>query len=351
MSGLSDRLFRYGYTHPDVAEAELRYNLHPELVAAVNWPTLRYEPEIVVDSQRESRKDVVLSAQLLGNRKRDPPHLFLMEHQMRVEPRMVWRMHDYNRRIIDYYLRRYPESKWIPEVTPLVVYTRKGKGWWARRELYGPAGGNRPWGDKLGLNFSYGVDDMALFTDQQVMERPGPALGPLLLLVLSYAGTRQLAERLLTWRELFVRVYAEPNGLRKLYEVMYYLQQKGDLAAYAAAKELLYSVLKKKEEAERVMWSMGDVIAARTKRKWAPVFRAEGREEGRVEGRDEGLVEGESKGRAASLLKLLAARGLHVDDVARQLIENCRDVATLDRWLDRALVATRIEDVLDDPEL
>jgi hypothetical protein len=111
-----------------------------------------------------------------------------------------------------------------------------------------------------------------------------------------------------------------------------HVPQRGHKPAYTAAKEMVYSFMKK-EEAQRVMWSMGDVIAAKTKRKWAPIFR----EQGRVEGR------------AAALLKLLAARGLHVDDASRQRIESCQDVATLDRWLDRVLVATRIEDVLDDP--
>jgi predicted transposase/invertase (TIGR01784 family) len=135
MSGPSDRLFRYGYKHLEVAEAALRQILPPELVAAVDWSTLRFEPEIVVDPERETRKDVVLSARLLGSREEDPPHFFIIEHQTKVERHMAWRMLDYCRRVIEYYLEQNPKSKRIPEVTPVVVYTRRTPRWWASLRL------------------------------------------------------------------------------------------------------------------------------------------------------------------------------------------------------------------------
>jgi hypothetical protein len=52
---------------------------------------------------------------------------------------------------------------------------------------------------------------------------------------------------------------------------------------------------------------------------------------------------------AGAVLRLLATRGVHVDEPSRQRIEACMDVSTLERWLDRALTATRISDVLDGP--
>jgi hypothetical protein len=93
------------------------------------------------------------------------------------------------------------------------------------------------------------------------------------------------------------------------------------------------------------MRSMGQIIEARTKRKWRPIWRAEGEAIGEARGE----AKGECKGRAAALLKLLAARGVDVDDSARERIATCRDVATLDLWFERALVATRLADVLDRP--
>jgi predicted transposase YdaD len=71
---------------------------------------------------------------------------------------------------------------------------------------------------------------------------------------------------------------------------------------------------------------------------------ARGREEGRAEGREEGLT----RGRAEDVLRILTARGVQADEAARQRILSCLDLATLDRWFDRALNATSLSDVMDD---
>jgi len=55
----------------------------------------------------------------------------------------------------------------------------------------------------------------------------------------------------------------------------------------------------------------------------------EQRELGRVEGRAEGLVE--------SILRVLSMRGIEASPHARQRVEACRDIETLDRWFTRAL--------------
>jgi hypothetical protein len=52
---------------------------------------------------------------------------------------------------------------------------------------------------------------------------------------------------------------------------------------------------------------------------------------------------------AEAILTTLRARGITVPDEARQRIQSQGDSATLERWLERAVVATSIEDVLDDP--
>ncbi len=72
--------------------------------------------------------------------------------------------------------------------------------------------------------------------------------------------------------------------------------------------------------------------------------RQQGREEGREEGRQQGLLQG----RAEYVLRILTARGVQVDEPARQRILTCTDLATLDRWFDRALNATTLAEVLDD---
>lgn len=72
--------------------------------------------------------------------------------------------------------------------------------------------------------------------------------------------------------------------------------------------------------------------------------RAKGRAEGRAEGRVEGRVEGEAK----SILRVLKRRGFKVDDNSRERIESCADQEILEKWLDRAVDAVRVEDIFKD---
>ncbi|EDY42734.1 hypothetical protein [Streptomyces sp. SPB074] len=60
--------------------------------------------------------------------------------------------------------------------------------------------------------------------------------------------------------------------------------------------------------------------------------------------------EGRAEGQARSLLKVLRARGIEVPDESRARVESCADTATLDTWLDRALVATTLAEVFALPE-
>jgi hypothetical protein len=57
---------------------------------------------------------------------------------------------------------------------------------------------------------------------------------------------------------------------------------------------------------------------------------------------DRGKAEGETK----ALLMILQHRGLAVSDDQRRLILACTDVATLDRWLGRALAASSVSELL-----
>ena len=66
------------------------------------------------------------------------------------------------------------------------------------------------------------------------------------------------------------------------------------------------------------------------------------------QGLAQGLAQGRAVGRAEDILRILAARGMHVDEESRQRILTCTDLATLDRWFDKALNATTLSSVLDD---
>ena len=72
-----------------------------------------------------------------------------------------------------------------------------------------------------------------------------------------------------------------------------------------------------------------------------------------AQGRDEGLAEGLAEGRteeaARSLLTVLLARGIEVSEAARERVLAQKDLARLQRWLAKAVVAPSLADVLDEP--
>ncbi len=63
--------------------------------------------------------------------------------------------------------------------------------------------------------------------------------------------------------------------------------------------------------------------------------------------RGEGRVEGRAEGKIEALLQILAVRGLAVSDADRARILACADPTQLDRWIERAVRASSVADVLD----
>jgi hypothetical protein len=71
--------------------------------------------------------------------------------------------------------------------------------------------------------------------------------------------------------------------------------------------------------------------------------------EGRIEGRAEGLAQGRAKEAAGNLLSVLRVRGITVPDAIREHILAQKDPERLERWLEKAVVATSVTEVFDEP--
>jgi hypothetical protein len=56
--------------------------------------------------------------------------------------------------------------------------------------------------------------------------------------------------------------------------------------------------------------------------------------------------QGKAKGEAKALVAILKRRGLAITDEQQHQIATCTDLATLDRWLERALSVTSIDELL-----
>jgi hypothetical protein len=66
-------------------------------------------------------------------------------------------------------------------------------------------------------------------------------------------------------------------------------------------------------------------------------------------GRDEGRTEGRTEEAARALLTVLRVRGISVPDAVREHILAQNEPARLERWLEKAVVAESVTDVLDEP--
>lgn len=66
----------------------------------------------------------------------------------------------------------------------------------------------------------------------------------------------------------------------------------------------------------------------------------------RARSRARGKNEGKIEGKIESLLRVLQARGIHVDDAARAKITAERDVDCLDRWLERVATVEQIAELV-----
>lgn len=59
--------------------------------------------------------------------------------------------------------------------------------------------------------------------------------------------------------------------------------------------------------------------------------------------------QGRTEARTGDVLTVLRVRGITVPDAARERILAQKDLSLLERWLERAVVAASIAEVLDDP--
>jgi hypothetical protein len=71
--------------------------------------------------------------------------------------------------------------------------------------------------------------------------------------------------------------------------------------------------------------------------------------QGRTEGRTEGRAEGRAEEAARNLLSVLRVRGIAVPDAVRERIQAQKDPERLERWLEKAAVASSLTAIIDEP--
>jgi hypothetical protein len=243
-------------------------------------------------------------------------------------------------RQVEHWRQQHPDSPVLPVIIPLVMYHGEDGAWSAPRrveDLFGlpGEGEQRDRWRALLPRFEYLLDDLTAEQAETLLARPGPPLARLTWRVLRYGRSAELAHRLTQWMVLFAEMHAAPEGSEHLLVIIRYITWVGSVAAHKAARQVLNSVVDA-QAAETLMKSYGERLVERAQR-W-----------GERRGLQRGMERGELRARAKDVLRILAARGIHVTDEARRRVLSCRDLATIDRWFDRSLNATTLSDVLED---
>jgi hypothetical protein len=258
---------------------------------------------------------------------------------------MALRLLKYVVRQLEHWRLEHPDSKRMPMILPLVLYHGPEGAWTAPRrveELFDVPEEERELWLAVLPQFWYGLDDLTKQREEALRTRAAPALVRLVLLVLVYGRSAQLAQRMPGWKELFDEAYEAPNGEEEVTVLFHYLVRvtaREDKAVMVDMLESLVGV----QRAEELMGTLAEDLIANLAEK----YFEKGRQKGVDEGVALGLEKGRAEGRAEDVLRILEARRVSVDNNTRQRILSCTDLATLDLWFKRAVTATHISEVLD----
>jgi hypothetical protein len=148
---------------------------------------------------------------------------------------------------------------------------------------------------------------------------------------------------------LLVRIMAAGSGLAQAIEELGALPD--DAHERAVAEEILVHLQhalgrkpSRTSEEEEFIVSMQSTWAKDRAR-----AAQEGRQEGWEKGHAAGHAAGEAEGEARALFAVLRGRGIAVPDEARDRILAEKDLARLERWLERAGTSATVAEVLGDP--
>jgi predicted transposase YdaD len=336
-------LFLSVFSCTENAAGALRAALRPELAARIDWGTLSLLDGHYVDEQlRESQSDLLFEVKLAG----ESIHLYvLFEHQSTVSGLMPLRLKRYIARIEDKWLAEHPGARRVPAVVPVVLSHAEG-GWsgpTSMQELYGLPPDVLELVSPHLVSFSFVLDDLTIRTDDELRARAMQEIGRLALLVMRWVRSGpELMARLLEWSDLVRAVWEAPDGRRALGLVIRYMALATEPVTLQDLTTVLVPMLG--EGAREVVMTEGQRLINEGRAQG----EISGRAKGRAEGRAEGEVSGRAKGRAEALLALLAARSLSVSPEMRERIMSCTDLATLDKWLVRAVSAQSAAEALSE---
>jgi predicted transposase/invertase (TIGR01784 family) len=316
-----DALFKAVFSSPEHARAVLRAALPPRLARRLDWSSLTLlDGSFVDEALKERHSDLLFRVKLDG---KDVFLYLLFEHQSTVDGLMAFRLLRYMVRIWERVLAERPGEP-LPLVVPIVLSHAEG-GWTAATRFEALFSLPPRASDLLAFvpRFSYVVDDLAATDVRELEARLLTTLAELALRLFRDLRRKPTMEVLDDVKRLFVTLEASETPAHLVSAVLHYVLHNTD--------EI--------EQPRVVPWvsDIGPKTRNEAMRSIAQKLIDEGREEGREEGRAEAS--------RVLVLKQLQLKFGAIGPRERAIVD-AADLETLERYAERVLTATSLEEVL-----
>jgi predicted transposase YdaD len=323
-----DTFVKRVFTSPEAAGVELRMLLPTVLVEQLVWSTLRVVPISFVDPNLAERESDILYAIDLAATGRPVFVYVLLEHQSTVDTMMAWRFLRYLTCVWERWERdQGSKITSLPLIVPLLMF-QGPDGWTAPRRL-SELFDLPPELAALSIfpvELVFDIDDLrqAIVHDRFARDA--------IIAFVEAARALLLATRspLPLDPALMLRIMALGPQIDLIHREL----------GPGAVHTLLRYVTSALPPSSALRDTILDVITEEKRAMYMSVY-----DEIRAEGRTEGKAEG----KAELLLKLLAQRGLVLDDDFRARVTACTNEAQIERWFDRVLTATSVAAIFDEP--
>jgi predicted transposase/invertase (TIGR01784 family) len=322
MSTPHDRLAKAVFSQLEHARSELSAVLPAALVERMDWSTLELlSGEFVDPALKHLHTDLLYTVRVAG---RDACIYVLLEHMSTVERTMVLRLLRYMTRVWERF-EQDRKGEPLPVIIPVVLHHSEA-GWTAPtrfRELLAVEPELSDVVAPFVPDFGFVLDDLSVLDDEALRGRAVTELVRLALVALQRCrGAADPVGVLRPWMSTMVAVLTAPRGVEALSAVARYIMEVSE----GSAEELraLFRELGPAAEEAHVP-TIAEKIAA--------------------EALAQGLAKGRAEGQATLLLKQMTLRFGALPEWVVARVRSAT-VDELERWAERVLVATTLDDVL-----
>ena len=322
MSQPHDRLVRRLFRRPEEAASLLRSALPPEIAREIDWSSLVRIPGTMIDAAgREHRSDLLYSARVGGAR---VLLYLLLEHKAEADADTPFQLLRYMVRIWEYWRDEHPTGP-LPPILPFVLH--HGTRAWTgpmRLQQHMALSGMSPmvarFVSSVTADVGFVLDDLATQSESDIAARSLTISAWLGALFLQHGRGRSAADvekAIARWQDILMALLSESRW-RRMEMLWWYLWQTTEASPRRVLRRLPSRLRK---ELEKTLMSTAERL------------------------REQGLAEGKVKGRRELLLRQLSLRFGPLQPTVEARLQ-AATIADLDRWGDRVLTATTIEDVL-----